>query len=158
MMQGMMFLPDGRVLIMDKEQYKKVIEQSIVLDLVDNEIDMPNQQLEVLESSTADDREEEKVSGHRQSKESNRKQSQASQKRKVPDESHSDILMTPNTAATVNEQEDRGIRLLSVNPEQRDYLPILNQREFSDITLMVEGKPIYCHQVILASRSTYFEA
>jgi hypothetical protein len=23
---------------------------------------------------------------------------------------------------------------------------------------MVEGKPIYCHQVILASRSTYFEA
>lgn len=23
---------------------------------------------------------------------------------------------------------------------------------------MVEGKPIYCHQVILASRSVYFEA
>ena len=23
---------------------------------------------------------------------------------------------------------------------------------------MVEGKPIYCHQVVLASRSTYFEA
>ena len=23
---------------------------------------------------------------------------------------------------------------------------------------MVEGKPIYCHQVILASRSIYFEA
>ena len=26
------------------------------------------------------------------------------------------------------------------------------------MTLMVEGKPIYAHQVILASRSTYFEA
>lgn len=33
----MMFLPDGKVLIMDKEQYKKVIEQSIVLDLNDCE-------------------------------------------------------------------------------------------------------------------------
>jgi len=34
----------------------------------------------------------------------------------------------------------------------------LNQKDFSDITLMVEGKPIYCHQVVLASRSIYFEA
>ena len=42
--------------------------------------------------------------------------------------------------------------------EKRNFLSILNQPEFSDITLMVEGKPIYCHQVILASRSTYFEA
>lgn len=42
--------------------------------------------------------------------------------------------------------------------DQRSFLAILNHAEFSDITLMVEGKPIYCHQVILASRSTYFEA
>jgi hypothetical protein len=33
----MMFLPDGRVLIMEKDQYKKVIESSIVLDLADME-------------------------------------------------------------------------------------------------------------------------
>jgi hypothetical protein len=32
-----------------------------------------------------------------------------------------------------------------VPAESRDYTPILNQKEFSDITLMVEGKPIYCH-------------
>jgi hypothetical protein len=37
-------------------------------------------------------------------------------------------------------------------------MSLLNKREFSDVTLMVEGKPIYAHQVILASRSTYFEA
>lgn len=47
--------------------------------------------------------------------------------------------------------------MLSSN-DQRNFLNILNQPEFSDITLMVEGKPIYCHQVILASRSVYFEA
>jgi hypothetical protein len=29
----MMFLPDGRVLIMDKEVYQQAIEKSIVLDL-----------------------------------------------------------------------------------------------------------------------------
>ena len=39
-----------------------------------------------------------------------------------------------------------------------DLMSLLNKREFSDVTLMVEGKPIYAHQVILASRSTYFEA
>ena len=31
------------------------------------------------------------------------------------------------------------------NVDQRNFLSILNQPEFSDITLMVEGKPIYCH-------------
>lgn len=28
-----MFLPDGRVLVMDKDLYQKTLEQSIVLDL-----------------------------------------------------------------------------------------------------------------------------
>jgi hypothetical protein len=35
MLQGMMFLPDGRVLIMDNELYRQTIEKSIVLDLFD---------------------------------------------------------------------------------------------------------------------------
>ena len=35
MLQGLMFLPDGRVLIMDSELYKQTIEKSIVLDLFD---------------------------------------------------------------------------------------------------------------------------
>jgi hypothetical protein len=39
-----------------------------------------------------------------------------------------------------------------------DLMALLNKREFSDVTLMVDGKPIYAHQAILASRSTYFEA
>jgi CRISPR/Cas system CSM-associated protein Csm5 (group 7 of RAMP superfamily) len=34
----------------------------------------------------------------------------------------------------------------------------LNKKEFSDVTLIVEGQQIFAHQVILASRSTYFEA
>jgi hypothetical protein len=31
-----MFLPDGKVLIMDNEQYKTTLANSIVIDLVDN--------------------------------------------------------------------------------------------------------------------------
>ena len=43
--------------------------------------------------------------------------------------------------------------------EHADFLSILDQPEFSDVTLLVEGgRKIHCHQVILASRSTYFEA
>ncbi len=33
MLQGLMFLPDGRVLIMDSDLFKQTIERSIVLDL-----------------------------------------------------------------------------------------------------------------------------
>ena len=32
-----MFMPDGRVLIMDNDLYKRVIDQSIVLDLLDQD-------------------------------------------------------------------------------------------------------------------------
>ena len=33
----MMFLPDGRALIMDNELFKKTLEQSIILDIHENE-------------------------------------------------------------------------------------------------------------------------
>ena len=39
-----------------------------------------------------------------------------------------------------------------------DLLCLLNSKDFSDVTLLVEGKQIFAHQVVLASRSTYFEA
>lgn len=43
--------------------------------------------------------------------------------------------------------------------EPRDFIKLLDRKEFADVTLLVEGgKQIFCHQVILASRSTYFEA
>ena len=41
-LQGMMFLPDGRVLIMDNELFKRTIDQSIVLDLLETETSEAN--------------------------------------------------------------------------------------------------------------------
>lgn len=34
----------------------------------------------------------------------------------------------------------------------------LNNKEFCDVVLMIEGKPIYAHKVVLTSRSQYFSA
>jgi hypothetical protein len=36
--QGLMFLPDGKALIMDTDLYQEIIEKSIVVDLIGNSI------------------------------------------------------------------------------------------------------------------------
>lgn len=49
----MMFLPDGRVLIMDNELFRKTIDQSIVLDLLDQDgsgNSSPNAILDVIQN------------------------------------------------------------------------------------------------------------
>ena len=35
---------------------------------------------------------------------------------------------------------------------------MLNNKEFSDIIISIDGKEIYAHKAVLSSRSTYFEA
>ena len=94
----MMFLPDGRVLIMDNELFKRTIDQSIVLDLLDQESSgssSPNAIMDVIQQhhnnrppmslplqQFQENLEEEKQSSNgdgasRFYKDSNRKQSQA---------------------------------------------------------------------------------
>mmetsp|Transcript_6640 Transcript_6640/g.6491 ORF Transcript_6640/g.6491 Transcript_6640/m.6491 type:complete len:569 (+) Transcript_6640:716-2422(+) len=43
-------------------------------------------------------------------------------------------------------------------PLGMNLLKELNSPEFSDVTLIVEGKPIYAHRVIIAAQSQYFSA
>lgn len=43
-------------------------------------------------------------------------------------------------------------------PLGQSLLNELNKKDLSDVVLMVENKPIYCHRVVLASRSQYFSA
>ena len=69
-------------------------------------------------------------------------------------------MTTPsnNSGSTVNYEVKNQFNETSATPYEKDFLSLLNQQDFSDITLIVEDKPIYCHQVILAQRSGYFEA
>lgn len=43
-------------------------------------------------------------------------------------------------------------------PLGNTLLQEFNNKELSDVVLLVENKPIYCHRVVLASRSQYFSA
>ena len=98
----MMFLPDGRALIMDSELFKKTLEQSIILDIHENEnseahspsnqsaieflqpTHQQNSNLLAIQSNPSEMQEEEKqglsssgMGASRLYKDSNRKQSQA---------------------------------------------------------------------------------
>ena len=66
-LNGLMFLPDGRVLIMDSDLYNQTIEKSIVLDL-QTEKDAPNvDSIDVNTSSTLQEEEkhQSRTKGHR---------------------------------------------------------------------------------------------
>lgn len=142
----MMFLPDGRVLIMDKDVYQKTLEQSIVLDLFEHS--------QPAEQDPALDEVHISMQANMRIKQDNRKQSQANQKPRV---SESGNNLNQNDSMIVSNLVDISL-ITSELSSPRDFLQLLNQQDFSDITLMVEGKPIYCHQIVLASRSGYFEA
>jgi len=72
-----MFLPDGRVLIMDPEVFRRTVDASIVLDLFDS----GKESLEILGAQTQDDKEELLVAtvsttnANRMKDQNNRKQS-----------------------------------------------------------------------------------
>ena len=106
MLQGLMFLPDGRVLIMDSELYKQTIEKSIVLDLFEG-TSLSSSSEEGMRSATKDSKKQ-------------------GQRKKDADASL--------VALDVEDKQ-----------EERDFLGMLNVQDFSDITLMVDGKPIYSH-------------
>ena len=61
MLQGLMFLSDGRVLIMDSELFKQTIEKSIVLDLFDGTSLSNNNQYEMAQIRDESVKEEEKL-------------------------------------------------------------------------------------------------
>ena len=76
-----MFLPDGRVLIMDSEQYKQTIERSIVLDLFDGTSLGSNQSASSGGQAREENNKEEEKLGYRSTKEAGKKTSQANQRK-----------------------------------------------------------------------------
>lgn len=45
-----------------------------------------------------------------------------------------------------------------MTPLRKDLLRMLNSKEYSDITICIDGRDIYAHRAVLSSRSTYFQA
>jgi hypothetical protein len=76
--QGLMFLPDGKALIMDQDLYRHTLDNSIVIDLVDMNRSLPYSGDN--HNDNALHIEEQKVSRNNH-KDINRKPSQANQKR-----------------------------------------------------------------------------
>lgn len=68
------------------------------------------------------------------------------------------ISEEPNTNNQFDSQNYYGNNTDKIYQNHRDLITLLDKKEFSDVTLLVDNQQIYAHQVILASRSTYFEA
>lgn len=165
-----MFLPDGKALIMDQELYRNTISNSIVIDLVENKQIMNDGH-----DSDSYQMEEHKVS---RNKDITRKPSQANQKKQNKNQTGDNQNIISNMDAGNNDNYNMGLHdsmveesghhgnqssgsgssdQFKADTAQKDFLNLINQQEFSDVALIVEGKKIYAHQVILASRSTFFE-
>lgn len=145
-----MFLPDGKVLIMESGLFKLTLEKSIVLDLFEGTS---------LNSESQQNQENKKEEDKSVRKE--KKTSQANQRKKnlgeVGDLMSSSQMdnMISNYVAMPGFGQGSNPMIAPNNPnpsekeviveEKKDFVDMLNQKEFSDITLNVDGKLIYAH-------------
>lgn len=153
--------------------YRSTIQNSIVIDLVENrQIMNDSGDLQMADGNYQID--EQKAS---RNKDIHRKPSQVNQKKlgkNNPNDSNNNISSNQDSKGGDNimlnmqndQMDDGGINSGSFPPipelpqsdfGERDFLNLINKQEFSDVVLIVEGKRIFAHQVILASRSTFFE-
>jgi len=68
-------------------------------------------------------------------------------------------LLLPSPEEITEAERLRSMQVvLPVSSMKADYIKMFNNKLLSDIVFMVEGKPIYGHKSILASRSEYFSS
>lgn len=149
-LDGVMFLADGKVLIVNNDLYQEVMKKAIIIDLKDKG-DMR------MQSNSSSSEEESKDYPQAQIKsENSRSVTQAKKNKK----SVMSMSQAPKRTPTIEEPiMDTG------EAKKREYVPLnkeihkmLNNKEFSDIILIIGGKEIFAHKAILSARSTYFHA
>jgi len=68
-------------------------------------------------------------------------------------------LVLPSAAELAEAERLRAMQVVLPQPSiNRDYFKMFNNSFLSDVTFIVEGKPLYGHKAILASRSEYFSS
>mmetsp|Transcript_30826 Transcript_30826/g.27267 ORF Transcript_30826/g.27267 Transcript_30826/m.27267 type:complete len:163 (-) Transcript_30826:370-858(-) len=139
-----MFLADGKVLIVNNDLYQEVMKKAIIIDLKDKGEPKTNSNAiseeEVKEAPVTSVKYDNSrsVTQGKKNKKANQSSSRANKEEAVPD---------PGEA-----------KFKENIPLKKEILTMMDNKEFSDITLIVEGKEIYCHKAVLSSRSSYFKA
>ncbi len=144
-LDGFLFLPDGKVLVINNELYEEVLSKGIVIDLKSDQGDEPE------ESTTTVEEEFKENQPHTHQKSDSRSVSQSQRQKKS--KQRRENSGSDESGGTIPDACP-----ISSPSLGEDLIPALNQKTFSDITLLIDEKLIYAHKVVLASRSTFFEA
>ena len=146
-LDGIMFLADGRVLIVNNDLYQEVMKKGIVIDLNEKKA---RHELELNIPSAYE--EEAKDRFHIHSKAENSRSVTQGKKIKKSSINTSKKIQPPNDEISESSKKRNQCALA------KDLIIMLNNKEFSDITICIEGKEIHAHKAVLSARSTYFEA
>jgi alpha-tubulin suppressor-like RCC1 family protein len=145
-LDGVMFLADGRVVIVNNDLFQEVMKKGIIVDLKDRNSGSPAE-------------EESKEYVNLISKpEVHRSISQNKTKQAKPISSANAQSSRRSTSAEDSTYEKSDSMKNAHVPLKKEILKMLNDQEFSDIILSVSDKEIYAHRSVLWSRSTYFKA
>jgi hypothetical protein len=162
---GLFFLPNGNAMILfDEELIEKVISQSVTINLNQNST---NNQIFVNNSPRLNKPITQNKNSINISNRSNR--STVKFKKENEDEDKKKLNLSQNFCLELfdlikNENNfdiqdylKRNALLDDENLIENDLLKILNKKETSDITIIVEDIKFYAHKLILVARSKFFE-
>lgn len=170
-LDGIMFLADGRILVVNNELYQEIMKKGIIIDLNDKSKIKAEQ--EAKDNFSSND-EESKEYVHCHNKSENPRNVTQSKKFKKSVTNNSSVSAQTKKSNTVAESS------VESSDQNRFYLPALRKKKlrmfeskdsvdsspkssqkessYSDIIISIDGKEIYAHRAVLCSRSTYFEA
>ena len=170
-LDGVMFLADGRILVVNNELYQEIMKKGIIIDL--NDKGKMRGDFDGKDNFSSNDEEsKEYVHSHNKS-ENPRSVTQSKKLKKSVTNSSSVSAQTKksitNAESSVESSDQNKVYLpilrkkklrMFESKDSMDSSPKSTQREcsYSDIILSIDGKEIYAHRAVLWSRSTYFEA
>lgn len=142
-LEGVMFLADGRVLIVNNDLYQEVMKKAIVIDLKDK-----GEPKTISNSSSSEEESKEYVHSHSKAENPRSVTQSKKVKKSIVNPGNSQLQNRRTTAG-----EESAAEIISNKSEfaplKREVLMMLDNREFSDIILSIDGREIYAHRTVL---------